>query len=105
VNVRLTLDEERQAVHIRTEAQTVGPTGVEMEALTGAAATRRVRAWGGVQPLRDSRLVLVCAAAAAVAGLTVYDMVKAVTKHARLTDVQLEAKSGGRSGSWSRTAG
>jgi molybdenum cofactor biosynthesis enzyme len=37
VKVCLTLDEERQAVLIRTEAQTVGPTGVEMEALTGAA--------------------------------------------------------------------
>ena len=42
-------------------------------------------------------------AAAAVAGLTVYDMVKAVTKDACLTDVQLEAKSGGRSGTYTRT--
>jgi len=40
--------------------------------------------------------------AAAVAGLTVYDMVKGVTKAARLTDVQLEAKAGGRSGTYSR---
>ena len=35
VKVQLTLEQERDAVHIRTEAQTVGPTGVEMEALTG----------------------------------------------------------------------
>jgi cyclic pyranopterin phosphate synthase len=37
--------------------------------------------------------------------LTVYDMVKAVTKDARLTDVQLEAKAGGRSGAYARTPG
>ena len=41
--------------------------------------------------------------AAAVAGLTVYDMVKGVTKAARLTDIQLEAKSGGRSGTYARS--
>ena len=41
-------------------------------------------------------------AAAAVAGLTVYDMVKAVARGARLTDVQLEHKAGGKSGSWTR---
>ena len=39
-----------------------------------------------------------------MAGLTVYDMVKAVTKEARLSDVQLEHKDGGRTGSWTRIA-
>ena len=50
-----------------------GRTGVEMEALT----------------------------AVSVAGLTVYDMVKAVDKHMRLTGVRLIHKAGGRSGDFS----
>jgi cyclic pyranopterin monophosphate synthase len=62
-------------VSIRVEARTVDRTGVEMEALT----------------------------AVAVAGLTLIDMVKAVDKTARLTDIQLEEKSGGRSGEFRRT--
>jgi len=36
VNVRLSLDHHNEAVYIRADAETVGPTGVEMEALTGA---------------------------------------------------------------------
>ena len=36
VSVRLSLDDQNAAVCIRTDAETVGPTGVEMEALTGA---------------------------------------------------------------------
>ena len=38
VSVRLSLDDRNAAVCIRTDAETVGPTGVEMEALTGAHA-------------------------------------------------------------------
>lgn len=53
--------------------KTRGVTGVEMEALT----------------------------AASVAALSVYDMIKAVDKHAVLTDIHVLAKSGGKSGSWS----
>jgi cyclic pyranopterin phosphate synthase len=49
-----------------------GRTGVEMEALTGAA----------------------------VAALTVYDMVKGLDKGARIRDVELIEKRGGRSGTW-----
>ena len=52
----------------------VGPTGVEMEALT----------------------------AASVAALTIYDMCKALSRDIRITDVELLAKSGGRSGDWQR---
>jgi cyclic pyranopterin phosphate synthase len=62
-------------VSIRVEVRTADRTGVEMEALT----------------------------AVAVAGLTLIDMVKAVDKTTRLTDIQLEAKSGGRSGDYRRT--
>jgi cyclic pyranopterin phosphate synthase len=40
--------------------------------------------------------------AVAVAGLTVIDMIKALDPHAALGDVQVEAKDGGRSGSWRR---
>ncbi len=63
-------------VHIEAEASTTAQTGVEMEALT----------------------------AAAVAALTVYDMCKAVEKGMRITDVQLEEKTGGKSGGWTRDA-
>ena len=62
------------AVEITATVRTTDRTGVEMEALT----------------------------AVAVAGLTVVDMVKAVDKAAVITDVRVLAKSGGRSGSWSR---
>jgi cyclic pyranopterin monophosphate synthase len=61
-------------VHIEAEASTTAQTGVEMEALT----------------------------AAAVAALTVYDMCKAVEKGIRITDVRLEEKTGGKSGTWKR---
>jgi len=43
--------------------------------------------------------------AAAVAALTVYDMVKAVDRGVRVTDLQLEEKRGGKSGAWQRRGG
>jgi cyclic pyranopterin phosphate synthase len=52
--------------------ETVGPTGVEMEALT----------------------------AVQVALLTIYDMCKAVDRGMRITDVHVLEKHGGKSGSW-----
>ena len=61
-------------VYLEAEAATTAQTGVEMEALT----------------------------AAAVAALTVYDMCKAVEKGIRNTDVRLEEKTGGKSGTWER---
>jgi cyclic pyranopterin phosphate synthase len=63
-------------VRITATAATVGPTGVEMEALT----------------------------AAAVAALTVYDMTKALDKAIVIRNVQLEAKTGGKSGDFQRNA-
>jgi cyclic pyranopterin phosphate synthase len=62
------------AVAITATVRTTDRTGVEMEALT----------------------------AVSVAALTVVDMVKAVDKQAVITDIRVEAKSGGRSGSWQR---
>ncbi|MFW6694547.1 cyclic pyranopterin monophosphate synthase MoaC [Streptomyces sp. MAR4 CNX-425] len=63
------------AVEITATVRTTDRTGVEMEALT----------------------------AVSVAALTVVDMVKAVDKEAVVTDVRVEAKSGGKSGDWSRS--
>ncbi len=63
---------ERSAVRILATAKTTGPTGVEMEALT----------------------------AAAIAALTIYDMVKAVDRGAVIEGVRLVSKSGGKSGGY-----
>ena len=60
-------------VDIGATVRTADRTGIEMEALT----------------------------AVSVAALALIDMVKAVDKHARITDVRVTAKSGGRSGDWS----
>lgn len=57
---------------IRATVRTAGQTGVEMEALT----------------------------AVTVAGLTIYDMAKAVDRGMRIENVRLLEKSGGRSGHW-----
>ena len=63
---------ERSAVEITATCRLRGRTGVEMEALT----------------------------AASVAGLTIYDMCKAVDRGMVVTDVRLLRKSGGKSGYW-----
>ena len=76
VEIEFDLDDDAGAVHIRAITKTVGPTGVEMEALT----------------------------AVSVAALTVYDMCKSVTKSIEITDVRLLAKTGGRSGDYRRSA-
>ncbi|WP_323961290.1 cyclic pyranopterin monophosphate synthase MoaC [Arthrobacter sp. JZ12] len=60
------------AVVVSATVKTTAVTGVEMEALT----------------------------AASVAALTLYDMIKAVDKHAVVTDIRVLAKSGGKSGDW-----
>jgi len=60
-------------VDVTATVLTADRTGIEMEALT----------------------------AVTVAALALVDMVKAVDKHARITDVRVTAKSGGRSGDWS----
>jgi len=74
VDVSFTLDDRSATVGIEARVRTVDKTGVEMEALT----------------------------AAAVAGLAVYDMVKAVDRDVTLTDVCLVEKVGGKSGHWKR---
>ena len=76
VDVELTLDEEHHAVELRAFAKTIGPTGVEMEALT----------------------------AVSIAALTVYDMCKSVSKEIKITDIHLLAKTGGQSGDYRKAA-
>jgi cyclic pyranopterin monophosphate synthase len=75
--VQVVPDRAAGGLRIRSEAATVGPTGVEMEALT----------------------------AASVAALTVYDMVKGTERGVEIRSVRLISKSGGRSGEWVRPAG
>jgi cyclic pyranopterin phosphate synthase len=70
VAVEFTLDEATSSVAIEVTAETLGRTGVEMEALTGAS----------------------------VGLLTVYDMCKAVDRGMRIESVRLVEKQGGKSG-------
>jgi len=73
-DVRVSLDAQEGTVTIQAEARVVGRTGVEMEAMT----------------------------AAAVAALTVYDMVKGLERGVRIERIELLEKTGGRSGVWRR---
>jgi cyclic pyranopterin monophosphate synthase len=70
VDVDLVPDESANAIEITATARTTGKTGVEMEALV----------------------------AVSVAGMTVYDMCKAVDRGMRIDAVRLVRKSGGKSG-------
>ena len=70
VDVDLVPDESANAIEITATARTTGKTGVEMEALV----------------------------AVSVAGMTVYDMCKAVDRAMRIDAVRLVRKSGGKSG-------
>ena len=74
VDIALELDSELPGIRASAQVRTVGPTGVEMEAM----------------------------AAVSVALLTVYDMAKAVDRGMVLLDIQVESKDGGRSGFWRR---
>lgn len=71
-DVRFTVDDAANAVHIEAEARTSARTGVEMEAL----------------------------AAAQIAALTIYDMCKAVQKDMVITNCRLVKKTGGKSGTY-----
>lgn len=72
VAVIFTADAATSSVHIEVTAETVGRTGVEMEALT----------------------------AVSVGLLTIYDMCKAVDRGMTISDVHLLEKEGGKSGHW-----
>jgi cyclic pyranopterin phosphate synthase len=74
VEIAFEPDETSSCVHIRAAVRTTGRTGVEMEALTAVAA----------------------------AGLTIYDMCKAVDRSMTVTDIRLIKKAGGKSGTFDR---
>ncbi len=72
LSVDFDISTEIHAVICTAKAQTIGQTGVEMEAIT----------------------------AVQIALLTIYDMCKAVDRGMRMTDICLLEKSGGKSGTW-----
>ena len=74
VKVNLSINQAECRVEIEAEVRTVGRTGVEMESLT----------------------------AVSVAGLTIYDMCKAVDREMVISDIRLIKKVGGKSGTFTR---
>ncbi len=75
VTVDLEINRDAGSVDVTARVKVKGQTGVEMEALTAVSA----------------------------ACLTVYDMIKAVDRGTRITDIRLVEKSGGRSGHYRAT--
>lgn len=76
VSVECTPDEDRGVIAIEARVKVEGKTGVEMEALT----------------------------AVSVAALTIYDMCKAADKGMVISDICLQQKTGGKSGTYVRPA-
>ena len=76
IRVELGIAADTPRIEIQAEVQTVGRTGVEMEALT----------------------------AVSVAALTVYDMCKAVDREMVIADIRLMKKTGGKSGDFTATS-
>ncbi|MGB2770266.1 MAG: cyclic pyranopterin monophosphate synthase MoaC [Candidatus Zixiibacteriota bacterium] len=77
VDLRFTLNDAKSRIEIESEVRVEAKTGVEMEAL----------------------------AAAAVSALTIYDMCKGIDKEMEISEIYLEKKSGGRSGTYKRKSG
>lgn len=76
VSVEIEPDRDLPGLRVEALARLSGKTGVEMEALT----------------------------AASVACLTIYDMAKAIDKGMEIGPVRLLSKTGGKSGTWTRSA-
>ncbi len=74
VQVRIEVDRGLPGLRVEAEAATVGRTGVEMEAMVGVLVTL----------------------------VTVYDMAKGHDRGMVISDIRLEEKSGGKSGTWTR---
>ena len=77
VAIEFSIDRPQSSITLDAVAETVGKTGVEMEALT----------------------------AVSIGLLTIYDMCKAVDRGMVIRDIGLSEKSGGKSGHWQRSAG
>ena len=73
-SVDFEIDKEALEIKAICTVKVEGKTGVEMEALTGVSVTL----------------------------LTIYDMCKAIDKRMEMTDIRLESKEGGKSGSFVR---
>ena len=74
VSIDYDFSKDEKCIIIKSTAVTSGKTGVEMEAIMGAT----------------------------LASLTIYDMLKAVDKKIKITDIMLDYKDGGRSGKFVR---
>ena len=74
VQVAAAIDDDLPGVRVEATAKTSGRTGVEMEAMVAVSVTL----------------------------VTVYDMAKGIDREMVISDVRLEEKSGGKSGSWTR---
>ena len=73
-SIEFEIDKEEMEIKVICAATAEGKTGVEMEALTGVSVTL----------------------------LTIYDMCKAIDKRMEMNEIQLETKSGGKSGDFAR---
>jgi cyclic pyranopterin phosphate synthase len=73
-SVDVEIEETDVGARVEVTASTLGRTGVEMEAITGAA----------------------------LGAITIYDMVKSLDRGAEVGPVRLVSKTGGKSGDWSR---
>jgi cyclic pyranopterin monophosphate synthase len=74
IDINLKIDHKNSQIVIEAQVQTVGKTGVEMEALT----------------------------AVSIAALTIYDMCKSADKKIIIGEIMLLEKSGGKSGTFTR---
>lgn len=74
IQVRIETDPALPGLRVEAEASSVGKTGVEMEAMVGVMVTL----------------------------VTVYDMAKAHDRGMVISEIRLEEKSGGKSGTWAR---
>ena len=70
VDLNFEIDDDNSCIIITSEVKTTGKTGIEMEAITGAA----------------------------VAAITIYDMAKAVDRWMEISEIKLLEKWGGKSG-------
>ncbi|XP_055388958.1 cyclic pyranopterin monophosphate synthase-like [Condylostylus longicornis] len=75
IEIKCRIDEGSNSILVSSVARSTSKTGVEMEALTGVS----------------------------IAALTLYDMCKAVCKSAVIQEIQLDYKSGGKSGEYIRS--
>jgi cyclic pyranopterin phosphate synthase len=75
IEIDLNPEEGANAIHCRTQVETIGQTGVEIEALCGTQITL----------------------------LTIYDMCKSVDRGMKISDIKLLEKRGGKSGVWKIT--